>query len=373
MKITVIGRGNAGCLTALHYGYYTRNRKDISVELIYNPNRPPEKVGQGSLVELPKVLWNTLGINWNANSVDATPKFGVLYENWGKKNEKVFHPFPMDHSAIHYSPNKLQDAILKSGYFSVKEEDIVDYNQIDSDYIFDCGGRPDSLEDYKELENPVNAVVLAQDSKRDMYQNWTRAVATPDGWCFVIPNTSDTTSYGYLYNHHITSNKNAKENFEQLFEIEAGEQFQFTQYVAKNPIIDDRIILNGNKLFFLEPLEATAIESYLYWLRMVWDWNIEGIVTPTQITNKFHRYVTQVNNFITWHYMYGSKYDTPFWKAAGKLKFEDPIFDSNLAQAKQHSMVELLSEEQIDAGYGYGQWQPWNLKCWYEGMTNGKD
>ena len=32
MKITVLGRGNAGCLTALHYGYHTRNHKNISVE-----------------------------------------------------------------------------------------------------------------------------------------------------------------------------------------------------------------------------------------------------------------------------------------------------------------------------------------------------
>ena len=85
MKITVIGAGNAGCLTALHYGYYTRNRKDISVELIHNPNRPPEKVGQGSLQDLPKLLWESMSVDWYDNPIDATPKFGILYEDWGKK------------------------------------------------------------------------------------------------------------------------------------------------------------------------------------------------------------------------------------------------------------------------------------------------
>ena len=372
MKITVIGAGNAGCLTALHYGYYTRNRKDISVELIHNPNRPPEKVGQGSLQNLPKLLWESMSVNWYDNPIDATPKFGILYEGWGKKRDRVYHPFPLDSIAIHMSPNKLQDTILKSGYFSVKEEDIIDYNQIDSDYIFDCRGKPDNLEDYLELENPVNAVVLAQDSKRDLYQNWTRTVATPDGWCFVIPNTSNTTSYGYLYNHHITSNKNAKENFEQLFEIESGEQFQFTQYVAKNPIIDDRIILNGNKLFFLEPLEATAIGSYLHWIRLTWDWIIDGNTTPTLIAKDFHEYVSMVNNFISWHYMYGSKYDSPFWKEAKKISFKDSLFDKNLLNAKQHSFEELLHRSK-EEGYWYGQWSAWNFKYWYEGMTNGKD
>jgi len=372
MKITVIGAGNAGCLTALHYGYYTRNRKDISVELIHNPNRPPEKVGQGSLQDLPKLLWESMSVNWYDNPIDATPKFGILYEGWGKKRDRVYHPFPLNNIAVHLSPNKLQDAILKSGFFSVEERDIIDYEQIDSDYIFDCRGRPDNLDDYKELENPVNAVVLAQDSKRDLYQNWTRTVATPDGWCFVIPNTSNTTSYGYLYNHQITSDKNAKENFEQSFDVKATDQFKFNQYVAKNPIIDDRIILNGNKLFFLEPLEATAMGSYLHWIRLTWDWIIDGNTTPTLITKDFHEFVSQVNNFISWHYMFGSKYDTPFWKEAKKISFKDSLFDKNLLNAKQHSFEELLHRSK-EEGYWYGQWSAWNFKHWNDGMTNGKN
>jgi len=375
MKITVIGAGNAGCLTALHYGYFTQNQKDISVELIYNPNRPPEKVGQGSIQTLPKLLFKSLLVNWHDNPIDATPKFGILYEGWGKKRDKVYHPFPFNTVAIHMSPNKLQDTILKSGYFSVKEQDIIDYNQIDSDYIFDCRGKPDSLEDYLELENPVNSVILAQDSKRDLYQNWTRTVATPDGWCFVIPNTSDTTSYGYLYNHKITSEKNARENFEQLFGVESDDQFKFNQYVAKNPIIDDRIILNGNKLFFLEPLEATAIGAYMHWIRLTFDWAILGNTTPTSITKEFHEYVSQINNFISWHYMFGSKYDTPFWEEAKKISFKDPLFDKNLSNAKQHSFEELVWKnlEEEDERAGYGQWNAWNFKYWYEGMTNGKN
>ena len=376
MKITVIGAGNAGCLTALHYSYFTRNQKDISVELIYNPNRPPEKVGQASLLDLPKLLWDSMSIDWYDNPIDATPKFGILYEGWGKKRDKVYHPFPLENVAIHMSPNKLQDTILKSGYFSVKEQDIIDYNQIDSDYIFDCRGKPDSLDDYLELESPVNAVVLAQDSKRDMYQNWTRTVATPDGWCFVIPNTSNTTSYGYLYNHHISSDENAKENFEQSFDVKATDQFKFNQYVAKNPIIDDRIILNGNKLFFLEPLEATAIASYLHWIRLTWDWIIDGNTTPDIITKKFHEYVSMVNNFISWHYMYGSKYDTPFWEEAKKISFKDPLFDKTLLKAKQHSYADLIErnydvEERKELVYA--QWSAWNFKHWNDGMTNGKN
>ena len=373
MKITILRRGNAGCITALHYAYYTRNRTDISVELLYDPNIPPEKVGQGTLLGPPILLWEALGINWYDNPIQATPKFGILYENWGKKNKKSFaSPFPFHNVALHYTPTKLQETILKSKYFKVKEKHIDNYEQIDSAYIFDCRGKPSkNWEDYNELINPVNAVLLVEDSKRDPYANWTRAVATPDGWCFVIPNQTNTTSYGYLYNHRITSKEKAEKNFKRLFNIESTNQFEFKQYVAKTPIIDNRIILGGNRLFFLEPLEATAIASYLEWARFTWDWIIEKKTTPEVITNKFHMYVNQIQNFIMWHYSYGSQYDTPFWDTAKKLKIKDSLCDKILAEVKLSSMIELIATENQKAPPIYGPWGKWNFKCWHDGMTKG--
>ena len=37
MKVVIVGGGNAGCMTALHIGWYTRANKDVEVELIYDP------------------------------------------------------------------------------------------------------------------------------------------------------------------------------------------------------------------------------------------------------------------------------------------------------------------------------------------------
>ena len=42
MKITVVGAGNAGCLSALHLGWFTRKFDDVEIELVYNPNIPAE-------------------------------------------------------------------------------------------------------------------------------------------------------------------------------------------------------------------------------------------------------------------------------------------------------------------------------------------
>jgi tryptophan halogenase len=374
MKITVLGRGNAGCLTALHYGYYTRKAKDISVELLYDPDILPERVGVGTLLDFPKLLWNALGINWYDNPIDATPKFGILYENWGKTGEKSFaSPFPLHHLGCHYSNIKLQETILKSGLFRVEEKHIDNYEQIDSDYIFDCRGWPTDYNDYNILTNPLNAVLLGEGKSKECDINWTRAVATPDGWTFVIPKTTQTTSYGYLYNDEITSIEEAAANFKKLFNLEKQginlnekvDNFKFKNYVAKKPIIDDRIILNGNKLFFLEPLEATANQTYLVWARDTWNWIIEKRKTPALCAQNFHKYTYQIQNFVMWHYTYGSKYDTPFWSAAKKLEIKDPEFDEVVEYIKKFKMIDLIEDDSNT----YGQWEPWNFKCWHDGMT----
>ena len=382
MKITILGRGNAGCFTALHYVYYTRNLKNISIELLYDPDISPERVGQATLLDPPDLLWKALGINWYDNPIDATPKFGILYENWGKKREKSFaSPFPLSRVALHYTPAKLQEVILKSGYFNVQEKHIENIEQIDSDYIFDCRGKPsDNWDDYEELINPLNAVLLGEGKSKECDINWTRAVATPDGWTFVIPNTTQTTSYGYLYNDEITSTEEASANFEKIFSLEKQgidlnekvDNLKFKNYVAKTPIIDDRIILGGNRLFFLEPLEATAIEAYLFLARRTFDWIINNITTSVLITQEILKYTYQIQNYIIWHYMHGSKYDTPFWKAAGKLKIEDPEFDRILALSKKFSMVDLLDNQNDFSNNHYGQWMPWNFKYWYDEISRGR-
>tara|TARA_R110000824_G_scaffold100495_4_gene238935 strand:- start:5234 stop:6382 length:1149 start_codon:yes stop_codon:yes gene_type:complete len=379
MKITILGRGNAGCLTALHYGYYTRNLKNVFIELIYDAAIPPEKVGQASLLSVPDLLWKALGINWYDNLIEATPKLGILYENWGSKKEKSFaSPFPLNQVALHYSPAKMQELILKSGYFSVQEKHVDSYEEIDSDFIFDCRGKPaDNSDNYEELINPLNAVLLGEGKSKEADTNWTRAVATPDGWTFVIPNTTQTTSYGYLYNDKITPTEEASANFEKIFSLanqgiylnEKVDNLKFKNYVAKKPIMDDRIILGGNRLFFLEPLESTAVETYMFWARKTFDWIINKTTTPDIITREVINFTHQLQNYIIWHYTYGSKYDTPFWRYARKLKIEDPVFDAFVAYSEKTHMVELLDTDNSEAVELYGQWTGWNFKHWLEGVT----
>ena len=90
-KITVVGGGNAGCFTALYCAWMDK-QKDFEVELIYDPEISPERVGQATILEASALLWATTGFNWYDNKIHATMKSGILYENWGN-TDKLFHPF----------------------------------------------------------------------------------------------------------------------------------------------------------------------------------------------------------------------------------------------------------------------------------------
>ena len=97
------------------------------------------------------------------------------------------------------------------------------------------------------------------------------------------------------------------ENFESIIDPdEIFHDFSFKNYVAKNPVIDERIILNGNRLFFLEPLEATALSVYMYWIRYTYDWIILKNTHPKEISSIIKKLIHEVENFVLYHYLHGS-------------------------------------------------------------------
>ena len=79
---------------------------------------------------------------------------------------------------------------------------------LDADVIFDCRGRHNrDKSNYDKLINPLDSVLLSKKYERDVDLIYTRCVATPNGWTFVIPN-KDSVSYGYLYNIGVRSRTN---------------------------------------------------------------------------------------------------------------------------------------------------------------------
>ena len=361
-KVSVVGGGNAGVFTALYFAWYGQDE----VELIYNPQIPPERVGQATLLDPPRMLWNATGFDWYHNQINATFKSGILYEGWGQVNDKVFHAFPADGMAMHYCPWEMQKHVLDSGVFKVVEGDVDDINSIDSDLIFDCRGKPDDYSEYEELINPINACILGKPKWNVSEAFWSRHVATPDGWTFVIPTHSKSPSHdycvGYCYNSNITSRAVAQSNFLEMFDVQVKHHVNFKNYVAKNAVIDDRIVLNGNRLFFLDPLESSSTQTYIELARFVLNNGVRDA------SNQVRRYIKQVQNFVLWHYNCGSKYDTPFWDYAKSLTFNDPEFDSILDSSIKSSDYDIMDQANNNSRSGYGQWTPYAFKLWYDGM-----
>ena len=371
MKISIVGGGNAGCFTALYLAWHCRKRHEV--ELIYDPSKPPERVGQASLLNQPALLFAATGFNWYHNPIHATFKTGILYEGWGKKNAEVFHAFPSQTVAMHYCPWELQQHILKCGLFKVTEGD-VDPKDVDADYVFDCRGKPKDYSQYTEVKNPTNACILGKPSWNTGEADWSRHVATPDGWTFVIPThpSSPSNDYcvGYCYNSSISSKEDAERNFLDQFDVEVTKHINYKNYVAKD-IISDRIVLNGNRLFFLEPLESSSIQAYTYNVTQ-FKYFMEGTLTYERYRSNVLNYIKQLQNFVLWHYHFGSKYDTPFWDYAKTLSIEDKDFDEFLEYSKSANKYDIMPKQLGGAtkdSAAYGQWPPLSFKVWYDGMT----
>lgn len=384
MKISVVGAGTAGCFTALHFAWYLRNYPEHEVELIYNPEIPPEVVGQASLLDPPRMLWSATSFNWYDNPIHATFKSGILYEGWGKKKDKFFHDFPANSMAMHFCPWEMQEHILKSGQFKVVEDDVSPYD-VDSTYVFDCRGTPKDLTDYNNLTSAVNACILARPFFKTVNQHWTRSVATPDGWAFIIPTSEKSPardgSVGYLYNDKITSKEEAQKNLLEMFDVEVTKHVTFNSYVAKNPIVDGRVFLNGNRLYFLEPMEASSTQGYLQFARTIFNNYLSGENHADKIKKDMLTYIKRSQDFILWHYRHGSKYDTPFWKHASQLAWEpDEAFDEYLEFAMSNSRNDAVPiayggngkppSKTTFSNDGYAQWSTYAFKNWVDNTSN---
>ena len=372
-KVSIVGGGNAGCITALYLSWHS---KDTEVELIYNPDIPCERVGQASVIDQPKLLWGATGFNWYNNPIHATMKSGILYEGFGKCNEEVIHAFPAESMAMHYCPWEMQKHVLNSGHFKVIEDDIPDPKDVDADYVFDCRGKPEDYSEYEELINPTNAAILAKPNWDTTKALWSRHVATPDGWTFVIPTHEDSPSHdycvGYCYNSNITQQEEAEYNLLEMFDVEVTKHLKYKNYLAKNPIVDDRILLNGNRLFFLEPLESSSIQAYLECVRFFTHYIITQKAPLERAGYSAKRYIKQLQNFVLWHYQFGSKYDTPFWDYAKKLSFKDDDFDALVDYVKNHDRDTIIPQSHGGGTHNdcqYGQWPAFSFKIWYDGMT----
>ena len=387
----MIGRGTAGSLAAANV---TRLHPDPDHELhhIYDSRIPVIGVGEGSWPSLVQELQQLTNLPHETiqRRLNGTRKYGVAFEGWGRRSRDFTHYFtPQQVSyAYHLSADVMADLLQEGTRARHIDANVLNITRVDGgaqvefdgraperyDLVFDARGFPRELNPDQHIDIsfiPTNTAVIRRCPSviREtpdgpvVKHTYTRAVARPHGWIFVIPLTVHT-SYGYIFNRDVSSLADVESDFDAFLETDGVAEFEqravipFPNFVHRQ-IYDGVVARVGNAAAFMEPLEATAIVSAQIQIGMVLQIRlnrpIEHLERDAPMVNRF-----LVNNmlcyglFVGWHYSRGSRYDSEFWRFARQDVW--PKHRTAAAReavdcaalSKFDEMIELLNQPVID-------------------------
>ncbi len=398
-KIAIVGRGTAGSLAAASV---TRLHPDHDYELhhIYDSRIPVIGVGEGSWPSLVQQLQQLTKLPHAAvqQRLKGTRKYGVAFEGWGRRNRDFTHYFtPQQVSyAYHLSADFMAELLHEATRACHIDAKVLKIARVEGgaevefeeraperyDLVFDARGFPKELHPDQHINIsfiPTNTAVIrrcpaivAENGEGPVLQHtYTRAVARPHGWIFVIPLTVHT-SYGYIFNRDVSSLAEVETDFDAFLDADGVSEFEqravipFPNFVHRQ-IYDGAVARIGNAAAFMEPLEATAIVSAQLQIGMVLHIRlnrpVESLERDAPVVNRF-----LVNNmlcyglFVGWHYSCGSRYDTEFWRNARDHVWPqhrvaaDPGVVDCAALEKFDDMIELLHRPVIEKA-------DWNQMC----------
>ena len=318
-KLSIIGKGTAGALSAAYFSRHT----DWEIDWYYDPNIKPVPVGEACATSLPYLLKDCINFKHSdLEKIDGNLKFGIRKIDWNGTGD-YYEEFLPPIVAYHFNANKLQDFIedkLKTKV-NIIHKNITSLDNIDGDYILNCMGKTKNEDEYNSIDClPVNSAYVTQCYWDYPKFQYTISIAKEYGWCFVIP-LKNRCAVGYVYNDNYSTLDIIKEDVKEIFKtfnLEPSDttiSLKFKSYFKKNNF-DNRIVYNGNASFFLEPLEAfpigimTQIITNSY---KIWHKNDLSLQKANEI---FHKSIEETQTMILMHYFAGSKYNNEFWKFA---------------------------------------------------------
>ncbi len=390
-KVAVIGRGTAGSLAAASVTGLLPDG-DHELHHIYDSRIPIIGVGEGSWPSLVQELQQLTKLPHETvqQRLKGTRKYGVAFEGWGRLARDFTHYFtPQQVSyAYHLSADLVVELLQESTRARHIDAKVLDVTRVDDgarvefegreperyDLVFDARGFGKELDADEHIDIsfiPTNTAVIRRcpsivggdEDGPALQHTYTRAVARPHGWIFVIPLTVHT-SYGYIFNRDVSSLAEVEADFDEFLDADGVAEFEqravipFPNFVHRQ-IFDGAVARIGNAAAFMEPLEATAIVSAQLQIGMVLhirlNRSVEHLESDAPVVNRF-----LVNNmlcyglFVGWHYSCGSRYDSEFWRYARHDVWPrhrtaaDPEVVDCSALGKFNAMIELLNRPVID-------------------------
>ena len=372
MRIAVVGRGSAGSLAA---AIVSRRLPGHELHHIYDSRIPVIGVGEGTLPGLVNHLCNTTGLDHATvqSRLHATRKYGVRFEGWGRANRRFIHDFADGKLyGYHLSADTLVELLsehTEATHLDARVTRIARTGagvelELDSlrterfDLVFDARGYPGRLNDEQHARIdfiPTNAAVARRAAALDVDANhtYTRAVARPNGWIFVIPLCTHT-SYGYVFNRHIADVAEVERDFdvflneERVTDWEQRAVIRFPNYIHRS-VYDGGIARIGNAAGFMEPLEATALGLIQVQIDVILGYR--ELVPADEINRLLVQFAWRFGVFIAWHYSRGSVYDSPFWRYARdeawprhRVGLSEPVVDSEAESSQLKRRIELATK-----------------------------
>ncbi|MXY12818.1 MAG: tryptophan 7-halogenase, partial [Chloroflexi bacterium] len=216
-KIAVVGRGTAGALAAASVSRLHPER-DHELHQIYDSRIPVVGVGEGSWPSLVRELQQLTQLPHETvqQRLNGTRKFGNRFEGWGRRREDFTHYFtPQQVSyAYHLSADLMADLLGASTRARHDDAKVTAITKVDGgarvefegreseryDLVFDARGYPRQLDSREHIDIsfiPTNCaairrcppVIKTPPDGPVREPTYTRAVARPHGWVFVIPLT----------------------------------------------------------------------------------------------------------------------------------------------------------------------------------------
>ena len=355
-KIAIIGKGTAGCLSAVHM-----SKTKLEIDWYYDSSSPTQLVGEGSTLVLPQLLKKYL-TEKDLHLVNGTLKKGVYKSGWAT-SDPFNHDF-LNGAGFHFDAGLLQEYIpTKLSERVTLKDKKVEHEDIDADFIIDCSGTPKFNEDIELLDCiAVNSAYVVQ-CPWDLAQfDRTLTLAKKHGWVFGIP-LQNRLSLGYLFDSSLSELDEIKADIEPLFtEYQVtpktdGRLLNFNSYVRKKNF-DGRVIYNGNASFFMEPIEATSTQFMYDIMLLTGRYIMDKSLTEEEVNIMYHKYVSSHKNIIMCHYLPDSRYSSKFWINAQKKA--QKVFDSK-------SSVDSLKST-YRGSYLYSHWSKWNWDLHKEKM-----
>lgn len=148
---------------------------------------------------------------------------------------------------------------------------------------------------------------------------YTTAETMNAGWCWQIEH-EHRINRGYVYSSAYISEDEAEREFRQRCpKVTNTRVVRFVSGSYRRPWVKN-VVAIGNAAGFVEPLEATALFVICAASQALTACLLDSNATPDALmASQFNAYCTRlwsaIRNFLSVHYRFNTRVDTPFWRA----------------------------------------------------------